>query len=202
MKYLQETWYLPIILGDDDSGVLKWYIDGSFATHNDIKSQTGINLIIGKGTIYGGSLKLKLNSKGSTEAELISISDKINQVLWTKYFLEWQGYKMNSIIIYQDNEVSILKQNGKRSSRKGTVHISIPYFFITDKVQNGEIDNKYIPTGKMIADYFTKLLQGNLFQKMRNQIQGINVNHLWLYIQQYDEAMDTKAAHLLKQYNL
>ena len=30
MKYLQDTLYLPLILEDDDSGVLKWYIDGSF----------------------------------------------------------------------------------------------------------------------------------------------------------------------------
>ena len=54
----------------------------------------------------------------------------------------------------------------------------------------------------MIADHFTKPLQSNLFQKMRDQIQGIDANHLELYKQQYDEAMKTKAAHLLKQYNL
>ena len=81
MKYLQDTLYLPLILEDDDLGVIKWYIDGSFAIHNDMKSQTRINLTMGKGTIYGGSLKHKLNSKSSTKAELISVSDGINQVL-------------------------------------------------------------------------------------------------------------------------
>ena len=91
MKYLQETWYLPLILEDDDSGVLKWYIDGSFAIHNNMKSHTGINLTRDKGTIYGGSLKHKLNSKSSTEAELISVSNVINQVWWTKFYLECQG---------------------------------------------------------------------------------------------------------------
>ena len=91
MKYLQETWYLPLILEDDDSGVLKWYIDGSFAIHNDMKSHTGINLTMGKDTIYGDSFKHKLNLKSSTEAELISVSNGINQVLWAKYFLECQG---------------------------------------------------------------------------------------------------------------
>ena len=34
MKYLQETRYLPLILKEDDYGVLKWYIEGSFAIHN------------------------------------------------------------------------------------------------------------------------------------------------------------------------
>ena len=72
-----------------------------------------------KGTIYSGSLKHKLNSKSLTETELISMSDGINQVLWTKYFLECQGYEVNSSTIYQDNEASILLEcNGKQSSKK------------------------------------------------------------------------------------
>ena len=63
---------------------------------------------------------------------------------------------MNSSTIYQDNEDSIhLKRNGKRSSKKGTRHINIRYFFITDKVQNEEIDIEYMPMGEMIADLFS-----------------------------------------------
>ena len=82
MKYKQkETKYLPLILEDDDTGVLKWYIDESFAIHNAMISHTGINLTLGKGTIYGGSFKQKRNSKSSMEAELISTSNRINQVL-------------------------------------------------------------------------------------------------------------------------
>ena len=107
---------------------------------------------------------------------------------------------MNSSTIYQDNEASILlKHNGKRSSKKGTRHISIRYFFITDKVQNREIDIEYMPTSEMIAYYFTKPLQGNLFfRKIRDQMQGIDMNHLQLYKRHYDEAMATKAESLLK----
>ena len=196
MKYLQDTRrYLPLILEDDDSSVLKWYIDGSFAIHNDMKSHTGINLTMGKGTIYGSSLKHKLNSKSLTEAELISVSNGINQLLWKKYFLECQGYKVNSSTIYQDNKASILlERNGKRSSKKGTRHINIYYFFITDEVQNREIDIGYMPTGEMIADYFTKPQQGSLFRKMRDQIQAIDMNDVKLYKQQYNEAMATRAA--------
>ena len=78
MQYLQEAQYLPLILEDDDSGVLKWYIDGSFAIHNNMKFHIGINLTMGKSTIYGGSLKHKLNLKSSMEVELISVSNKTN----------------------------------------------------------------------------------------------------------------------------
>ena len=201
MKYLQETRYLPLILEDDDSGVLKWYIDGSFAIHNNMKSHTGINLTMGKGTVYEGSLKHKLNAKSSTEAELISVSDGINQVLWTRYFLECQGYVVKSSTIYQDNKASnLLKRNGKRSSKKGTRFINIRYFFITDKVKSGEVDIEYMSTGEMIGDYFTKPLRGALFRKMRDQIQGIDMNDLQVYKQQCKEAMAAKKARLLEQY--
>ena len=74
-------------------------MDESFAIRNDMKSYTGINLTMGKGTIYGVSLKHKLNSKSSTEAELISVSNGINQVSWTKHFLKSQGYEVHSSTI-------------------------------------------------------------------------------------------------------
>ena len=117
--------------------------------------------------------------------------------------MECQGYEVNSSTIYQDNEASILLEcNNKRSTKKGTIFLNICYFFITDKVQNGKINIEYMPTGEMITEYFTRPLQGILFRKMREKIQGIDVIHLELYKQQYDGAMETKAAHLLKQYNL
>ena len=45
--------------------------------------------------------------------------------------------------------------------KKGTRHIKIRYFFINNKVQNGEIDIKHMTMGEMIADYFIKPVQGN-----------------------------------------
>ena len=53
--------------------------------------------------------------------------------------------------------------NGKASSSKRTRHINIRYFLITDKVKRGDISIDYCPTEDMIADYFTKPLQGSLF---------------------------------------
>ena len=145
----------------------------------------------------------KLNSKSLAESKLISVLNGINQVLWNKHFLECKGYQVDSSTIYQNNKASILlERNGKRSSKKGTRHINIRYFFITDKVQNREINIEYTPTGEMIADYFTKPLLGNLFQKMRDQIQGIDINHLLLYKEAYDKSMTAKAASIQKQYNM
>jgi hypothetical protein len=46
-------------------------------------------------------------------------------------------------------------------------------FFIKYRVRNGDITLKHCPTGEVLADHFTKPLQGALFCKFRAEIQGI-----------------------------
>ncbi len=67
-------------------------------------------------------------------------------------------------ILHQDNRSAILlEKNGKISSSKHTKHIAICCFFVTDRIRAGEISPKWCPTGEMIADFLTKMLQGALF---------------------------------------
>jgi hypothetical protein len=44
MKYLRGTADLPLTLETGDMSILKWWIDASFATHEDMKSHTGVML--------------------------------------------------------------------------------------------------------------------------------------------------------------
>jgi hypothetical protein len=64
----------------------------------------------------------------------------------------------------QDNQSTIkLSKNGKSSSGKGIHHVNIQYFFITNLIARKEVAIEYCPTKQMVADYFTKPLQGELF---------------------------------------
>ena len=73
--------------------VVKWWVDASFGVHPDMKSHTGATMSLGKGSIYryARSTRQKLNTKSSTEAELVGVDDVMPQVMWTRYFLEAQG---------------------------------------------------------------------------------------------------------------
>jgi hypothetical protein len=72
-----------------------------------------------------------------------------------------QGYNVKDNVLFQDNKSFILlENNGKASSSKGTKHINIRYFFITDRVSKEEVSVVWCPTGEMIGDYTTKPLQG------------------------------------------
>ena len=130
--------------------------------------------MIGKGAVYSTSTKQKINTKSSTEAELVAVDDVIGQVIWTRNFLEAQGYNVGASTIHQDNQSGIrLETNGKRSSSKRTRHINIRYFFVKDKVDTKEVEIKYCPAGMMIADFLTKPLQGSAFTNFRNLILNI-----------------------------
>jgi hypothetical protein len=138
-----------------------------------MRSHTGGAMSMGTGATYSTSKKQKLNTKSSTEAELVGVDDVLPQALWTKYFMEAQGYGVTTIL-NQDNQSTIrLSENGKSSSGKGTRHINIRYFFITDRIARKEVAIQYCPTKEMVADYFTKPLQGELFYKFRDQIMGV-----------------------------
>jgi hypothetical protein len=162
-----------LTLAADDLRVVKWYVDASFAVHPDFKSHTGASMTYGEGAPITMSRKQKLNTRSSTEAELVGVDDASNQMLWTKLFLEEQGVQIEKNILYQDNKSSILlEKNGKKSSSKRTRAINIRYFFITDQVEKGNVCIEYCPTTEMVADVFTKPLQGPLFEKFKRCIMG------------------------------
>ena len=136
-----------------------------------MRGHTGLMMTFGQGAVYARSLKQKLNTKSSTEGEVVGADDVLPQVIWTNYFLKSQGYKIKDTIMYQDNKSAILmEKNGKFSCSKRTKHINVRYFFIKDRIQNGELNIKYCPTEEMVADYFTKPLQGVQFLKFRKLI--------------------------------
>jgi hypothetical protein len=92
MQCLRHTIDLSLTLEADNTKVMKWWIDASFGVHSDIRSHTGGVLTLGKGAAYATSTKQKLTTKSSTEAELVGVNDVLFQVLWTRHFLDAQGY--------------------------------------------------------------------------------------------------------------
>ena len=130
---------------------------------------------MGRGAVLSASSKQKINTRSSTEAEIVGVDEELSMILWSRYFLLLQGYDIKNNTVYQDNQASMqLEKNGRKSSGKQTKHIDIRYFYVTDKVRSGELLIEYCPTGEMIADYFTKPLQGTHFRGFRNTIMGID----------------------------
>ena len=165
---------MPRIIGAGGLDIMMTYVDASYEIHDDMKGHTGGIITMGKGIIQGKATKQKLNTKSSTEAELVGASDYIPWTVWAKWFLGDQGYKLKRNIFFQDNESAMkLESNGKKSAGDKSRHISIRYFFITDVLKRENIELRHYRTERMIADYYTKPLQGSLFRKMRDILMGL-----------------------------
>ena len=169
MRYINSTMELGITFDMSEDMSICAFIDASYGVHADGKSHSGAVITLGKhGPVHAKSNKQKLVTKSSTEAELVSLSDNISQVIWTRDFLMSQGYNMKAAIVYQDNMSTMALAEKGRSTAEKTRHINIRYFFVKDRVEAGEIEIKYCPTEYMIADILTKPLQGQAFRDMRD----------------------------------
>jgi hypothetical protein len=178
MGFLKGTIIDVLKLEANDTNTLTWYIDAAFTVHADMKSHTGAVFTMGKGAIIGSSTKQKVNSRSSTESNLIGVDDKIAKILWTKRFLEWQEFMVKLHIIYQDNTSTIkLEKNGKESSGKITRHFDIKYFYVTYLVGRNVVQIEYCSTDEMIADYNTKPVIGRKFTLFRDRLMNLSGKH-------------------------
>jgi hypothetical protein len=126
MEYLRKDHTWPLVLGAKNNGLLMWYVDASFVVHPNIRGHTGGGLTMERGFPITASTKQKLNTRSSTESELVGVDDMMPIIIWTCYFLLSQGYGIIENLLLQDNRSSILLgKNGRASSSKRTRHINI-----------------------------------------------------------------------------
>ena len=176
------------IIGCDGLVDLFTWIDAAYAVHHNMRSHTGGIISLGWGVLHAKSSKQKLNTKSSTEAEVVGMSEYITYNIWLLNFLKSQGYEIWHNVIYQDNQSAIrMEKNGRNSCTGNSRHIDVRYFFVKDRIDKREMCVEYCPTTAMLADYYTKPLQGSLFKKLRHVIMGFEhistlmtkmINHL------------------------
>jgi hypothetical protein len=115
-----------------------------------------------------------MNTRSSTVAEVVPADEVVGPMLWTKNFLEAQGYPVKENILFQDNQSAmLLESNGRKSAGKRSRHLNIRYFFVADQKAKGNISIEYCPTDQMIGDYMTKPTHGKKFRGFRQQIMNL-----------------------------
>ena len=146
----------------------KAFIDASFAVTADFKSRTGLLLFINGSVIGAWASKQDLNTRSSTESELVALTDMIGWVIWMRNWLIARGYPMGPAVVYQDNTSvrDILKKGP--SSQLRTRHLSIRYHFAGDLMKREEIVIVDCRSEDMWADGLTKPLVGSGFRRHRS----------------------------------
>jgi hypothetical protein len=145
------------LVADEMNFIIHWHVDGSHQIYEDCWGRIRSLMTLGKGAPISSSNKMKCNTQSSTETELISLHDELSNIVWTRYFVECQGYDIDECVVFQDNmSALLLEKNGQISSSKQTKRIKAKYFLIKDYYESGEINLRYCPTDIMWADVLTK----------------------------------------------
>lgn len=137
----------------------------SFAVHPEFKSHTGTVMTMGSGAMQSLSRKQQLNcSRSSMEAELIAVDNAATCILWTKLFMEEQGYSIKDNMLFQDNKSAILlEKNSQSSAGKQSRAIAIRHYCILDQIQKGNVCVEYMSTDEMIGDFSPNLYKEKSF---------------------------------------
>ena len=97
--------------------------------------------------------------------------------MWTDYFMEAQGHSIDSNIMFQDNQYTILQANNGRSlAGKKSKDIKNRHLLITDKVHQEDLEIRYKPTSEILDDYQSKPQKWKLYHTMRYQLMNCPVN--------------------------
>jgi len=173
LHFLQSTIDEERVLGANSLTHLYTWVDAAHAVHDDCKSHTSGAMSFGRGVFGTKSTKQKLNTKSSTEAEVVGVSDFLTSNIWTENFMKHQGNGLMENTLYQDNTSAMrMERNGRDSCGQKSRHIDIRYFWVKDRLKDEKNKLEYCPTELMLADFFTKPLQGNLFKKFRRVVMG------------------------------
>ena len=74
---------------------------------------------MGKGEMSNYLQKVKLNTRSSTETELVASDMYVPEMLRSLHFIEAQGYNVECVGLYQDNiSTQMLIKNGRSLSRR------------------------------------------------------------------------------------
>jgi hypothetical protein len=155
------------------------YIDASFASHPDGKSQSGCVTLLGNTLVHETCRKQRIIAKNSTEAELVALSDHIQEgELIEEFLLDMEDLcniaaMENVHLVYQDNQptITIVTTGGGKPRTK---YMKVREEYVRERLETRELEIAYVPTDLMLADVLTKPLSGEGFHTLVRLLLGRN----------------------------
>jgi len=92
--------YLKAVISISDIERLITFVDVSYAVHMNMRSHMGVAMIFGISVFSSDSKMQKLNTKSSTDAEIMAVSNFLPKVIYMHLFMEVQEYPIRENIIF------------------------------------------------------------------------------------------------------
>jgi hypothetical protein len=158
---------------------LHGFTDSNWAgSAKDKKSTSGMCFNLGSAMISCGSRKQKSVALSTAEAEYMAACEACTEAIWLRKLISDLFDQIpKSTIIYCDNQ-SCIRLSKQPVFPERSKHIEIKYYFIQDKVQEGEVKLKYIPTDEQTVDILTKPLSRIKFAYFREKMGIVEITPL------------------------
>ena len=132
------------------------------------KSTSGYAFLLNDCAISSYINKQSCIALSTIEAEYVACFSAIQEAIWLRRFsqdvevVKIAFEPIEPMTLYCDCMAALAYAKDPKYHRK-TKHIQIRYHFIRDMITQNEVVLKHIPTSKMVADPFTKLIVKDAF---------------------------------------
>ena len=133
----------------------------------DRKSVTGWVAKLNGDTVSWASKKQRTVALSTCEAELYAKAAAIQEVLWLRGMMAELGLRTAAgSRVHGDNQSAIaVAKNGIKGER--TKHVDVKYHFVTEAIDDGQVQLQWVSTHHQQADIFTKALAAPAFAHFR-----------------------------------
>ena len=93
LKLLKQKINYKRVMGEDNLSQLCRWVNAAYGVHPYLKSHNGGGMSFGYRLMICKFIKHKSNTKSSTEAEVLVVSNYLTYNIWICLFMEAQGYE-------------------------------------------------------------------------------------------------------------
>lgn len=176
VRYLKGNPGQGIILRSDSPLILTAWCnsDWTCCPHTG-RSLTGWFIHLGQSPISWKTKKQDTVSLSSTEAEYRAMNFTLKEIIWIKQLLASLGVSLDQPISLHCDDQSAIHLTVNPVFHERTKHIETECHFIRDKIVDGTITTRHVPTTSQLADIMTKPLGR---QEFENFLLKLGVHNL------------------------
>jgi hypothetical protein len=166
MRYLYGTVNWGLCYGGRPGRVnLRGWCDASFAPaqpDGTRRSTTGALIEWNGGPIYWESKRQPCTAQSSAEAEYIAANTVVRNLVWLRRLVKEMRGEDRLLVttqVYTDSQAAMsMATNPAVGLQPKTRHVSTRYWFVNERINDGEVKMRFIAGEDMLADMLTKSL--------------------------------------------
>ncbi|OMO82468.1 Integrase, catalytic core [Corchorus capsularis] len=171
LRYIKGTVMHGLHLKRQASPSLVVYTDSDWAGNPDDRKSTYFFIIyLGNTPISWSSKKQKTVARSSTEAEFRSIAATVSELTWIQSIMSELQVRTPKVPLVLCDNASATYTCANPVFHTRMKHLALDYFFVQEKVQQGLLQVKFIPSKVQLADALTKPLSVSRFHSLLSKI--------------------------------